>query len=1415
MGLKRRRQRSANRHNPRLRFEPLERRDLMSGNQVISITSGTTYSFRDADGTKVNVKLTGAGSGEMTLTNGLMTGGSINTLMIAGTNSTTQLKITASGGADGVSTINGLYAWGGTSTAMKQFTGSGMNLSPNGEAIFYGAVDGFSIENVGVHATIEVGGTLGTFIATAMQANSTLVVDGAISSFKATNVGVGAEIAAAQIAKINVTGLANGANFEAAGGGIQSAYFNNLNSSYVTSQGSIGAVTIQASSAGSTLAANRSAGLDGVFNTIDDFTISASAAGNIGPVTLNGAVGAGVNALQLIATGTVGTVTVPNGQPQPTVIDDAMSQFIPLEIAQAVANATGFDDDEVWIAVFGEEIITPGTGQVPAPGKTYFLDANSLDSAGSSGQPTPIPVWTGTLEVGINTPNQAILPSSTIADWANASSAWGSNLQFPAPAPGHQFTGRILISVGAPVQAQVNTSDGSVASPSASNPADPSSGTFYDFLEFTVTTSQAGVVSLDVDTSQVDAFGLPMTLQFFQDVQAQTPINTLFTGATTSGSNTITNVTNISLLSVGQVVTGTGIPTGAIIDSITMTTNPTVNTITLSVAANATNASASLSAENGGPVGVDGTRNEIIDPANPNSLMTFLQTQLTAGNAGARPFLQSAAPFEIVGGVPITGVTSASGVVTITTNSTTGLTAGDQVVISDILGATAANGTFTIANVTTNSFTLNGLASTATYSSGGEWKLAITGASTPGVGQPIVITASSTAGLANGDLVEISGVAGNTNANGFYFISNVTATTFTLDGSDGGSSTPYTSGGTWRVFDSGPRLVAPKDIVEMLPSATSSNQLNNYYNEAIDAFFLLYLPSSQSILVNGHPQAGGNQVFSIQSAASGTNLTYTGTVQNIAGVGYCLYLSNPSSATPFVIFYPFTTANLPNPNDYVPLFTTVAPPAWLVATGKQTQSASQMIFACDAFFADNTFRAATYNQSASWSAVLGDLEDSIAAAFNRGIALNDPSTWGDRTTWFQQNNNQNGQYNYWVQYWHESGLAVNDLAYAFPYDDKYGSSTNLNVANVGLARVLLNSWSASQQSTTTSFTGFPTSAQQGGTITLTANVAPTLANPTPTGAVTFFIDGVAINSNDFGAAPPWQPVAVDGSGNATITATLPALADGSTTHTYTVTAVYSGDANSAPSIAYQSLKLVGVNGDFLMTLTPDASPLGTNVNATATLPGAVFDGTVAFSASLSDGSGVQSLGAPVAVTSSALSTSITIPTNLVSFTGDIANGSSTITNVSNVVNVLAGQTLTNSNLLGGSQMITSVTPPSVTLNQAAILSGIVTFQSNGVTFTATATAGQTSLTGLNTLAGLAINTAVTQVSSVSNPVLSPGTTITALVAGEVEVQGNATGSQTGATIVSNGAGAVIPVTATFTPTSGGPYVGTMTYVIQP
>ena len=74
------------------------------------------------------------------------------------------------------------------------------------------------------------------------------------------------------------------------------------------------------------------------------------------------------------------------------------------------------------------------------------------------------------------------------------------------------------------MQAQVSTIDGTVSSPSASDLQILSTGTFYDFLEFTVTNPNTSgstlPLSLDIDTTQVDSFGLPMQLQLFQPAGA-------------------------------------------------------------------------------------------------------------------------------------------------------------------------------------------------------------------------------------------------------------------------------------------------------------------------------------------------------------------------------------------------------------------------------------------------------------------------------------------------------------------------------------------------------------------------------------------------------------------------------------------------------------------------------------------------------------------------------------------------------------------------------------------------------------------------------------------------------------------------------------------------------------------------------
>ena len=403
---------------------------------------------------------------------------------------------------------------------------------------------------------------------------------------------------------------------------------------------------------------------------------------------------------------------------------------------------------------------------------------------------------------------------------------------------------------------------------------------------------------------------------------------------------------------------------------------------------------------------------------------------------------------------------------------------------------------------------------------------------------------------------------------GTCIIERVTPTSFVLTDSLGNGTFQSSSStaGTWVEYTQLNRLVSPKDILEGLGSPQDPCALNNYYNQVIDEFFLKYLPADQ--MVNG--RNGGGETLRLASSASNSEIVYDGVVTNqyTENGGYVLRFTtggdDPTaySVNTLDVYYPFFTTNAPSPDVYTPLFPLAAPPSWITTASQQDESASQMIFACDAIFADNIERSAI-GMSQSQEVILADLENSISAAFNRGIALNPASTWSDTSAWYPET----GTYNYWVEYWHQTELTYNELAYAFPYDDKFGASTNLNFSNVGLAQIILGDWSAAASASTTAFTTAPASAGPGGQVTLMAQVA----GSSPTGTVSFFINGLPINDSIQSSNPPLDPAVINGSGVATLTANLPSLPNTSSNQTYTVTAVYSGDANNKPSIAYTSM----------------------------------------------------------------------------------------------------------------------------------------------------------------------------------------------------------------------------------------------------
>jgi Beta-1,3-glucanase len=464
------------------------------------------------------------------------------------------------------------------------------------------------------------------------------------------------------------------------------------------------------------------------------------------------------------------------------------------------------------------------------------------------------------------------------------------------------------------------------------------------------------------------------------------------------------------------------------------------------------------------------------------------------------------------------------------------------------------------------------------------------------------------------------------------------------------------------------------------------------------------------------------------------------------------------------------------------------PPSWIVAAGQQNESASQMIFGCDAVFADNISRGFVAPQST----VLGDLEDSISAAFNRGISDLAPSEWSDTTKWFPTN----GTYNYWVEFRHQTGLTYGDLAYAFPFDDKFGASTNLNENTVGNVQITLGAWTSSTVPSTTTFSAFPSSgAQLQGPISLTAQVAAsnTVAHPL-NGTVSFFINGVAINSTDYSSSPPVEPVSVDStSGQASISGKLPVMPDGNTPHTYVVTAVYSGDEYRAPSVAYQTLELTPA-----FSLGFGANPVALNeaFNLVVTLNTPTYSGTIDFSISYPDGSGAISLGS-APVTTTTISKSVTIPPTFLQFTGEIvtSGGTSSIQNVSDFSGLAPGQIVTG-NGLPSNLTLGGPTPNQFTIQPASSVTGNVMLTVNGRTFAAyILPSNPTIVQNVDVISDLQITDKVSGIG------ITPGTTIQGVTKGSIPLN-QVVSAATGVNFTSNGANAAFPITVTYKPTDG-------------
>lgn len=150
-----------------------------------------------------------------------------------------------------------------------------------------------------------------------------------------------------------------------------------------------------------------------------------------------------------------------------------------------------------------------------------------------------------------------------------------------------------------------------------------------------------------------------------------------------------------------------------------------------------------------------------------------------------------------------------------------GLTSGDRVRITGATG-TLLDGDYKITVIDDNTFSLDGATSGGTYDKSGGlavWRAnLITDATNPLTGE-IVIT-SVGHGLQTGEEVRIAEVLGNTNANGTYTITRLSADTFALQGSSG-SGTYETGTGYWTV------LAEATFTNDVMPQVMSGNSITN------------------------------------------------------------------------------------------------------------------------------------------------------------------------------------------------------------------------------------------------------------------------------------------------------------------------------------------------------------------------------------------------------------------------------------------------------------------------------------------------------------------------------------------------------------------------------------------------------------
>ena len=254
---------------------------------------------------------------------------------------------------------------------------------------------------------------------------------------------------------------------------------------------------------------------------------------------------------------------------------------------------------------------------------------------------------------------------------------------------------------------------------------------------------------------------------------------------------------------------------------------------------------------------------------------------------------------------------------------------------------------------------------------------------------------SGIANLSKGMLVAGAGIAPNT------FISQIDSTTITISvptiGNGGGNSNSYT-GSTHQFVDTG-SIPQAKQISTNTASSYGFNPLSEYYTDELLEFYGHYTQPNSFALTRTNVQWVGNTVLYSPAGSWNTTNSFYMALQLTAANGDGSSIHAGDTLNVYAPFFQTNTRFVTINNQSLSQM-----PGWLSLTdtngqqgiGNLYESPSQMVFGCDSVFASNGKDPDTGDTTSALGTYIGSIEDSIAAAFNRGIATNfaiQPDNW--------------------------------------------------------------------------------------------------------------------------------------------------------------------------------------------------------------------------------------------------------------------------------------------------------------------------------------------------------------------------------------------------------------------------------------